>query len=151
MKRLRLIIRITSGILIALALIGITLLIVNDNPAVDTTYEIIAFSIGIAGMLMAVFSELDSARQEREVDRLLRQVNDSARNIDNIDHENDKVLRIVSESAELDRKIYAILTEHGIGEKRQRKQLATKIGNGVRRHVAEKGEKPHLAKTRQTK
>lgn len=65
MKKLRIIIRISTIILLAVTITGIVLLIISENDAVDTTYEIIAFSLGAAGMIISILAQVDSYQQEK--------------------------------------------------------------------------------------
>jgi len=74
MKKLRLVIRIVTGILLVLTIVGILLLIFTDRNAVDTTYEIIAFSIGAAGMVMAALAQIDSYQNEKQSKKVLEEI-----------------------------------------------------------------------------
>ena len=71
MKRVRLMVIIFTVVLLVLMIAGIIILIVNDRlNLLDTSYEIIAFTIGVAGMLMSVVSQIDGYRQERELTKM---------------------------------------------------------------------------------
>jgi len=71
MKKVRLIVTIITIILLILMVVGITILIANNRlDFLDTSYEIIAFSIGIAGILLSVVTQIDAYRQEHIVSRL---------------------------------------------------------------------------------
>ena len=74
MKKLRLIIRIATGALVLFAIVGITLLVINDHNAIDTSYEIIAFSLGAAGMIMAVISQIDSYQSDKQAQKVLKEI-----------------------------------------------------------------------------
>lgn len=64
-----------AGILIVLMIVGIVFLILDENTNFQgTTYEVIAFVVGMAGMLMAVFSEIDATRQERKNNQMSREI-----------------------------------------------------------------------------
>ncbi|GHU08176.1 hypothetical protein FACS189431_3950 [Alphaproteobacteria bacterium] len=76
MKKQRTIIRIVTLILSILSVIGIIILITNEDDAQTTIYEIIAFSVGMAGMIMAIIEQLGSAKQERQIDRMSREIHD---------------------------------------------------------------------------
>lgn len=72
MKKLRLTIRIITITLLALALTAIILLIINKNlDPLDTSYEIIAFSIGAAAMIMSVIAQIDSYQQEKITKKMI--------------------------------------------------------------------------------
>lgn len=75
MKRSRLIVQIIIGLLAVLMIVGIVLLILDENTnAKSTTYEIIAFVVGMAGMLMATLSEFDANKQERQNNQMAREI-----------------------------------------------------------------------------
>jgi signal transduction histidine kinase len=112
MKKLRLVIRIATGVLASLSIIGIIILIANDKlDLLDTSYEIIAFSMGSAGMLLAVFGQVDSYQQEKINNRIMAKLEE----IKNDNLEDDKTdQRTKDELAELlsyDQKIYKKLTK----------------------------------------
>ncbi|MCL2869434.1 hypothetical protein FWF48_01320 [Candidatus Saccharibacteria bacterium] len=79
MKKLRIVVRVITAALTVLAVIGVILLITDENSAGTTTYEIIAFSVGMAGMIMAVISQIDAARQERLIDRMAHNISEDLR------------------------------------------------------------------------
>jgi uncharacterized membrane protein (DUF106 family) len=87
MKRLRLIITISTVILLILMVVGVTILIVNQHLSfLDTLYEVIAFCIGIAGILLSIVSQIDAYRQERIVSHLKKELAE-------INQESDEQLR----------------------------------------------------------
>ena len=75
-KHLRTIIRISTITLIALSLIGILVLILDESSPYSTTYEIIAFTIGMAGMFLTVFSQIDSVKQDHTIARITKSLNE---------------------------------------------------------------------------
>lgn len=74
MKKLRIIIRIATSALVLFTIVGITLLVINDHNAIDTSYEIIAFSLGAAGMIMAVISQIDSYQSDKQAQKVLKEI-----------------------------------------------------------------------------
>ncbi|MDR0591254.1 MAG: hypothetical protein LBG75_01695 [Candidatus Nomurabacteria bacterium] len=86
MKRLRIVIRVITGVLVVLTVAGIVILVANQKlDFLDTTYEIIAFSIGMGGMIMAVVSQIDSYQQEKNNKKMLDELSDLNRAADNDD------------------------------------------------------------------
>jgi hypothetical protein len=96
MKRLRMVIRIITGVLILMSIAGIVILVANQKlDVLDTTYEIIAFSLGAAGMIMAVVSQIDSYQQEKSNRKMLgdiKALNRSADQDEKVDNEFQKKL-----------------------------------------------------------
>ena len=76
MKKLRVVVRVSTAILMILAIVGVILLVTDENSAHTTSYEIIAFIVGIAGMIMAVVSQIDSAQQEKLVNRIAQNISE---------------------------------------------------------------------------
>jgi predicted tellurium resistance membrane protein TerC len=74
MRKTRLIVKIATGALIILLIIGVVLQLTNENDATDTIYEIIAFSVGIIGMIMAVVAQIGSVREQRDFDKMERNI-----------------------------------------------------------------------------
>ena len=57
-----------------LMIIGVVILILDENNAQTTVYEVIAFVVGIVGMLMAIVAQVDTIRQDRDLDRIERNI-----------------------------------------------------------------------------
>jgi len=76
MKKIRLIVQIATIALIILLIVGIILQLTNENSPNDTAYEIIGFSVGIIGMIMAVVAITESEKQERDLDKMERNIRD---------------------------------------------------------------------------
>lgn len=110
MKRLRLIVRISTIALLILTLLGLVVLVFNQNLSpLDTAYEIIAFSVGMSGMIMAVVSQMDSVQQEKASKKMIRaltRLNREADADDKIDADFQKKLDlIIGQNAEIYRSI----------------------------------------------
>jgi len=80
---MRLIVTIVTVILLILMVAGITILIINNHlDFLDTSYEIIAFCIGISGMLLSVVSQIDSYRQERIINQMKSEITELTKESD---------------------------------------------------------------------
>jgi len=87
MKKLRIIVVAATVLLLILMVIGIAILIINQRlDFLDTSYEIIAFSVGMMGMLMSVVSQIDSYRQEKVIDSMKKELAE-------LGHESDQQIR----------------------------------------------------------
>ena len=111
MKKLRIIIRIVTGILLVLTIVGILLLIFTDRNAVDTTYEIIAFSIGAAGMIMAVLTQIDSYQNEKQSKKVLEEIDILNREHDEDTKVDQKFQKKLDALIQIDNRIYRKLTK----------------------------------------
>ena len=74
MKKARLFARIGTAVLVVLMIVGVIILITDESNAQTTTYELIAFVVGIVGMLMAIVSQVYTVKQDREFDRMERNI-----------------------------------------------------------------------------
>jgi hypothetical protein len=107
MKRLRKIIRISIGILVILTVVGIVLLIINDDLNVfGTSFEIIAFLIGAGGMVLAIISQIDAQYSDKQFSKMVGELDDIREEIasgEKYDKQLDQRLKAL---AEMDEKIY---------------------------------------------
>jgi hypothetical protein len=77
LKRLRLMVRITTAVLTIASIATIAILIINQRlNALDTIYEIVAFSSGAVGLILAVTSQIDTYVTERGLRRALDRINE---------------------------------------------------------------------------
>lgn len=111
MRKLRLIIYIATGGLFALTIVGIILLIVNQNlNLLDTSYEIIAFSVGMSGMIMAVLSEIDSHQSEKRFGKMMNRIEELNREHDADEKVDAKFQKKLDALLQFDQKIYQKLS-----------------------------------------
>lgn len=76
MKKTRIFVWAAIVVLVVLLVVGIVLQITNEHDVNDTAYEIIGFSVGIIGMIMAVVSMIGNSQQDRDFDRMERNIRD---------------------------------------------------------------------------
>ena len=110
MQKLRLTIRVITAGLVILTIVGVVLLVVNRKlDFLDTTYEAIAFTVGMGGMIMAVVSQIDSYQQEKINQKTIRELTELNREAD----DDDKVDKVFQEKLdqilEQNAKIYRAL------------------------------------------
>jgi len=107
MKKLRLTIRIITAILFVLTIAGIIILIFNTNLSIlDTSYEIIAFSLGAAGMIMAVTSEIDSYQYDKRFKKMMAQIVELNREHDADDKVDANFQKKLDALLQMDERIY---------------------------------------------
>lgn len=111
MKKLRIVIRIITALLLVLSVVGIVLLIINsDRNWLDTSYEIIAFSLGSAGMIMAVISQIDTYQQEKTTKNMIADLHKLNREADEDDKVDARFQRKLDKLLSMDEKIYHSIT-----------------------------------------
>ena len=107
MKKLRIAIRVITGLLVIVTIAGIVLLIINPNrDPLDTSYEIIAFLLGAAGMIMAVVSQIDSYQNEKQSRRVLSAIEDLNREHDDNDQVDKGFQKKLDALIQMDHEIY---------------------------------------------
>lgn len=108
MKKLRVVMRIITGFLVVLTVVGIIILLVNqDIDPLSTTYEIIAFSVGMAGMIMAVVTEIDSYSQEKTFQKMIDELHELNREADHDEKVDAEFQKKLDELIVQNRKIYS--------------------------------------------
>ncbi|MCL2085940.1 hypothetical protein FWH09_03345 [Candidatus Saccharibacteria bacterium] len=76
-KRIRIVTRIITGLLVVVTIIGIILVVINENiDPLDSTFQIIAFSLGTIGLVMAVFGQIDTYTTEKQLRETLSDMRD---------------------------------------------------------------------------
>jgi hypothetical protein len=111
MKKLRLTIRIITAGLIILTIVGIVILVLNEKlNLLDTSYEIIAFTIGAAGMIMAVTSQIDSYQDEKRFKRMMTEIEQLNREHDADDRVDAAFQKRLDALLQTDHEIYKRLT-----------------------------------------
>ena len=112
MRKLRLIIRIITAVLVVLTVAGVTILIINQKlDFLDTTYEAIAFTVGMSGMIMAVASQIESYNQEKISRKTIAELTKLNREADNDDKVDANFQRKLDELLAENAKIYEELKE----------------------------------------
>ena len=99
--------RVITAILFALMITGIIMLIVNERLNwLDTSYEIIAFTLGSFGMILAVVEQINSYQNEKRFHRMFSEIKSLNREHDD-DEKVDKVFQKKLDTLlEMDYKIY---------------------------------------------
>ena len=112
MKKLRLVIRIITGFLVVLTIVGIVLLVVNQKlDVLDTSYEVIAFSLGAAGMIMAVVAQIDSYQGEKQARKMLEEIAALNREHDEDERVDRRFQKKLDDILEVNQKIYQKLVK----------------------------------------
>jgi len=107
MKKLRITIGIITGILLVLTIAGIMLLIFNENLSIlDTSYEIIGFSLGAAGMIMAVTSQIGSYQDDKRFTRMMAKIDELNREYDADEKVDAKFQKKLDALMQMDERIY---------------------------------------------
>jgi hypothetical protein len=113
--------------LIVVALVAVGLQIINEKTsALETTYEIITFTVALTAVIMAVLQGIVNARTTRDLAKITHELRESFKQIQEVDRDNDALRRTLRRDVDLDEEILAILREHGVSNDREH-ELATHI------------------------
>lgn len=78
MKKTEIFTRVMLIILVLAALAAVVLQILNEKTnALETTYEIITFSVALVALIMAILQGLDNAKVARELHKIARETHKS--------------------------------------------------------------------------
>ena len=107
MRKLRITIRVITAALVLLTIVGVALLIINRKlDFLDTTYEAIAFTVGMGGMIMAVVSQIDSYQQEKINHKTIQELTELNREADDDERVDAEFQRKLDKILEQNAKIY---------------------------------------------
>ena len=94
MKKSELLTRIALVAIVLAALFAIVLQILNEKTnTLETTYEIITFSVALLAVILAVMQGMANARTTREMHRLTREIRESLNEVRDLNRDSDKILR----------------------------------------------------------
>ncbi len=98
MKKSETFTRTMLAIIAILALVAIVLQILNEKTTIlETTYEVLTFSVSLIAVTLAVLQGLDNARTARELHEIARKNKDSLDEIHHLNRDGDRILREVEE------------------------------------------------------
>ena len=134
MKKSEIITHITLGLIIIAAFVAIALQVINEktNP-LETTYEIITFTVAITALSIAVLQGLENARSSRELDYIAREIRASLRELKSIDRENEEIIDELEAEVDMDKHILEILEQHSFGDDDTRNHVAKKISEHIKK------------------
>ncbi len=127
MKKVETLTRIALVLIMIFSLFAIILQITNERTnALETTYEIITFSVGIIALTIAVLQGLSNAKTTRELNRMAREISESVKFLRVIDVDTDDIMHQIAENNILDHRILQALHDNGIGENDENRQIIAK-------------------------
>lgn len=117
---------ITFGVVV---LAGFALLITRQSSGFSgLAFEIFAYSLSIAALILAVLSVLNTIRQGRAINRMVRDVHAAVAELKEVSISNDKIEREISDEYRMNKVITDVLSEYGIGDdKKVRRSIARKV------------------------
>lgn len=134
MKKIDIIVRVSLILIVVSSLVAIVLQIVNEKTnAIETAYEIIAFTVGIVALTLVVFASLDGLRNSRELKVMAREIRESLHQVRAISHDNEELEREMNHELRIDEEILRLLREHGVSDDKKRRELASHIKKAVSR------------------
>ena len=122
----------TNTLIVAFAvvvLVGIVLLIsrqVFDYSGL--AFDVLTYVLSIVALVLAVLSVLNTVRQGRKINQMVRDVHAAVTELKEVSVSNDKIEREVNEEYHMNKVITDVLSEYGIGDsKKVRHSIARKV------------------------
>jgi uncharacterized membrane protein (DUF106 family) len=110
MKKSEVLTRFMLVAIVIAALIAVILQILNEKTnTLETTYEIITFSVALVAVILAVLQGLANARTTRELHRITREIQNSLAELREVNHDNDDLRKIIAADEKLDQESLKIL------------------------------------------
>lgn len=98
MKKSELFTKIELGIICALALVAVILQIINERTTpLETTYEIITFSVALVAVILAVIQGMENARMTRELRKITREIKENLDEIETLSRAGKKLTQQIRE------------------------------------------------------
>lgn len=105
-------IRVITAVLFIIMIAGVVVIIANERLSVlDTSYEIIAFSIGILGIIIGVMSQIEARRNEKRLEKMSAEIMRLEHEQYKEDEVEEKLETEVDTILKMDKKIYHELAE----------------------------------------
>ena len=105
MKKVRLVIRIITIILVLLTIVSVILIVLSPATAFEATSEIISFIVGVSALIITIIAQIDNAREEARLHRIISELHELSRDNDDELKLNNKLERQVSEILARSRRI----------------------------------------------
>ena len=130
--------KIFLGLLVVVALLsmaGITLLILQAESNELAIFELMAFSISVIAVFLAVFGAITNVSQRRAMEKISRDIKGTIGSLKELDAESVSIKRKLSQDYALAQDIAEALYEAGImaNETEKRKNLAGHIEKMIRK------------------
>lgn len=131
-----------ARIIVLVALVGIGLMIftnIGQDPT-DLTFSLLAFSIGVAALLVTILQSITVAKQLEITRKAAHDVRETGEQLKSLVTKDSRLVREIHEDIELDRDIISILEEHGVGDSAEArhnvaKHIAKRVGKSRKNHT----------------
>ena len=112
MKKSELFTRIALAVLIVIALFAVALQIFNSKTnAIETTYEIVTFSVAFVAVILAVLQGLDNARTSRELRKIAHEIHQNIENVKELDRDSNEMRDLIANDVKISKESLKILEE----------------------------------------
>ncbi|GEM_PF-5707198 len=125
-KKGRIGIHVAVAIILVIALTGATLAVIHASSTGLVLFELIAFSVGIAALLLAVLGSVSASYQMRMVQRISREVHAAINELKDIDKTNEAIHRRINQDYELAKDIAEALHEAGVIDDETGRRVVTR-------------------------
>lgn len=113
MKKAELVTRVVICVIAVLSIVAVILQIFNEKTdPLETTYEIITFSVAITALIISLMHGLVNARNTRELNRIARETHKAIDEIRDINKDNDILNKKLNTDININKEALEILKEH---------------------------------------
>lgn len=120
-----------------LTIAGITLLFAQASSARLAAFELMAFSISVIAVTLAILGSIANLHQIRTMKRIARDIKAAISSLKHLDADNESIKRKIHKDYEVARDIAEALSEAGImsNDTEKRKNLAGKIQSKIQKNT----------------
>jgi cell shape-determining protein MreC len=121
--------------LIAVVIVGMALLVSSRVFNFSgLAFDILTYVLSIVALVLAILSVVNTFRQNRTLNRMVRDVHEAIAELKEVSESNDKIEREISEEYEMNKIITDVLSEYGIGENEHvRKAIAKRASRRMKK------------------
>ncbi len=120
------------------AFIGLFLLIMQAKTAELALFELLAFSISITAVILAILGAISNVHQARVTRRIVRDLHQAVEELHDINADNESIKRAIGRDYALAKDIAEALAEAGMLDDDARHQVARQVEHKVRTNIARK-------------
>lgn len=99
-------------------------------------FDVLTYVLSVVALVLAVLSVINSLRQGRKINRMVRDVHAAAAELRAVAISNEKIEKEISEEYQMNKVITEVLSQYGYGEsKHVRRAIARKLSKRLKKEV----------------
>lgn len=123
-------------VIVVLAIIGVILVFIHSTSTGLAVFEVIAFSVGVSALTLAVLGSITSLRQLRIMQKLSREMHAALAEIREVNLDGEAIKETLARDYETTQSIVKALHSSGVGESDAARQtIATTIRESLHKQT----------------